>query len=357
MEESAAVTPTGRSGPVQPSHRFDSGALEDWMAAHVDGFTPPVELGQYHGGMSNPTFLVTDRRGRRYVLRKKPPGELLPSAHAVDREYRVISALAGTGVPVPKALALCEDASVIGQVFYVMAFVDGRVFRGVELRGCASSERARIYGAMAEVLASLHDVDYRAAGLGDFGREGGYCTRQVRRWSQQYRASQTDDLPEMDRLMAWLADNIPDDSLTTLVHGDYRLENLIFDVLEPKVLAVVDWELATLGNPWADFAYNCLPWHGADPGGGDLLDNDPASTGIPSEAAHVERYCRLRGIGEIPDWNFYLVLSLFRLAAIVQGVYYRGLQGNTPTANALRFKELCRDRAHAAWRLVERAGT
>ncbi len=352
MDDSPAVTATRETDPVRRSHAFDRRRLEDWLAARVAGFRPPCRVGQFRGGMSNPTFLLRDSADRRYVLRKKPPGELLPSAHAVEREHRVISALAGSGVPVPAALALCEDDSVIGQAFYVMEFVDGRVFRGVDLPASAPAERAAVYDAMVAALAGLHDVDHRAAGLEDFGREGGWCARQVRRWSEQYRASQTDDLPEMDSLMPWLAANLPDDDATALVHGDYRLENLVFDLREPRILAIVDWELATLGNPWADLAYNCLPWRGTDPGGGSLSDNDPAATGIPSEERYVETYCRLRGLDGVPDWNFYLVLSLFRLAAIVQGVYRRGLQGNAPTPDALRFRDLCRDRAAAAWRLA-----
>lgn len=347
-----SVTPTGAAEPPAPPHRFDRGRLEGWMSGHVDGFLPPCGLGQLRGGMSNPTFLVTDAAGRRYVLRKKPPGALLASAHAVDREHRVIAALAGTGVPVPRAFALCEDDAVIGQAFYVMGFVDGRVFRGVDLPASPPGERARVYDSMVRALARLHEVDHRAVGLEGFGREGGWCARQVRRWSEQYRASQTDDLPEMDGLMEWLPANLPGDDVTTLVHGDYRLENLIFDAAEPEVLAIVDWELATLGNPWADLAYNCLPWYGTDPGGGDLVGNDPAATGIPSERSYVDAYCRLRGVDAVPDWPFYVILSLFRLAAIVQGVYHRGLQGKTPAPDALRFRSLCRDRARAAWRLA-----
>ncbi len=355
LDEIASVTPTDQTVPVQDAHSFDTAALEAYMAGNVEGFVPPLALGQFRGGMSNPTFMVTDGANKRYVLRKKPPGELLPSAHAVDREFRVISALAGTGVPVPKAYALCEDEAVIGQAFYIMEFKDGRVFRGVDLPELPAEERTAIYVTMVSVLASLHEVDRDAVGLSDYGRVGGYCSRQIRRWSQQYEASKTEDLPEMDKLIAWLPDNIPDDSLTTVAHGDYRLENMIFHPTGPEALAVVDWELGTLGNPYSDLAYNCLPYYAPDPRRGNLIDNDFRASGIPGEAEYVAQYCKARGIGEIPNWNFYLVLSLFRLAAIVQGVYYRGLQGNTPTADALKLGNQCRERAAVAWKLMQQA--
>jgi len=356
MEEIAAITPTDQTVPVQEAHRFDTSALENFMAAHVEGFKRPLELGQFRGGMSNPTFMVTDGAGTRYVLRKKPPGELLPSAHAVDREFRIISALAETDVPVAKAYALCEDEAVIGQTFYIMEFMDGRVFRGVDLPELEPAERHAIYMSMGDVLAKLHEVDYAEVGLSDFGRVGGYCGRQVHRWSQQYEASKTEDLPEMDKLMAWLPENMPDDSLTIVAHGDFRLENLIFHPTTAEVLAVVDWELGTLGNPYSDLAYNCLPYYAPDPRRGNLMENDAEVSGIPSEEDYVAAYCKARGLAEIPHWNFYLVLSLFRLAAIVQGVYYRGLQGNTPTDDALLLKTQCKERAEVAWALVQRAG-
>lgn len=356
MEEIAAITPTDQTVPIQEAHRFDTTALENYMRDHVEGFTPSLELSQFRGGMSNPTFMVTDGAGKRYVLRKKPPGELLPSAHAVDREFKIISALYGSGVPVSKPYALCEDESVVGQMFYIMEFQDGRVFRGVDLPELGAAERAEIYDNMADVLAALHEVDYAAVGLDDFGRAGGYCKRQVSRWSQQYEASKTEDLPVMDKLMAWLPENMPDDSLTCLAHGDYRLENMIFGHDNADILAVVDWELGTLGNPYSDLAYNCLPYYAPDPRRGNLIENDPATSGIPSEEDYVARYCKARGLSEIPHWNFYLVLSLFRLAAIVQGVYYRGLQGNTPTKDALALGSQCRDRATVAWELVQKGG-
>jgi aminoglycoside phosphotransferase (APT) family kinase protein len=356
MTQATPVTSTFEAVPVLAAHRFDEAALARFMARHVEGFAPPLQVQQFQGGMSNPTFLLTDGAGTRYVLRKKPPGKLLPSAHAVDREYKAISALNKTDVPVARAYALCEDESVIGQAFYIMAFLEGRVFRDVALPQCAPAERRAIYDAMGDALAKLHNVDFAAIGLSDYGRVGGYIARQVRRWSQQYEASKTDDIPEMDKLMAWLPANMPDDTLTTIAHGDFRLENLIYHPTEPRVLAVVDWELGTLGNPLSDLAYNCLPYHFGDPRWGDIIGLDYDAVGIPSEDDYVATYCKRTGRGAIDDWTFYLVLSMFRFAAIIQGVYYRGVHGNAPTPEALNRKGKPRQLAEIAWGLVEKEG-
>ena len=355
MNTPVPTTATNESVPVLDAHRFDEDALTRFMSDHVDGFAPPLEVTQFQGGMSNPTFMLTDGNGKRYVLRKKPPGKLLPSAHAVDREFKVISALNATDVPVAKAYALCEDDAVIGQAFYIMEFLEGRVFRDVALPDLPPDERRAIYEAMNDALAKLHSVDFAAIGLSDYGRVGGYISRQVRRWSQQYEASKTDEIPEMDKLTAWLNDNMPDDSLTTIVHGDFRLENLIYHPTEPRVLAVVDWELGTLGNPLSDLAYNCLTYHYADPRWGDIIDRDYEATGIPSEEDYVAQYCARTG-REIDDYTYYLVLSLFRFAAIIQGVYYRGVQGNAATPAALQRKGKCELLAKIAWTLVEKDG-
>ena len=344
---------TSDTVPVLDQHRFDTGPLVAWLAANVEGFAPPADIAQFQGGMSNPTFLLTDAGGRRYVVRKKPPGELLPSAHAVDREHRVTTALAATDVPVVRTLAFCDDTSVVGTEFFVMAHADGRVFHDPSLPDLDSGERAAIYDAMNATLAALHRVDYAALGLGDYGRVGGYMARQVRRWSQQYVASKTDDLPDMDNLMAWLPDNMPANDETTLAHGDFRLENLVIHPTEPKVVAVLDWELSTLGHPLSDLAYNCLPYHWPQESFGDMRGLDPATPGIPSEADYVAAYCQRTGRDGIDDWTFYLVLSLFRLAAIIQGVYYRGLQGNASSPEALLRRDLCRQLARNAWALVE----
>jgi aminoglycoside phosphotransferase (APT) family kinase protein len=309
---------------------------------------------QTQGGMSNPTFIITDGAGKRYVMRKKPPGKLLPSAHAVDREFRVISALKETGVPVPTAHVLCPDPSVVGTDFYIMDFVEGRVFRLQTLPDLSPAERRKIYEGMGDILAKLHAVDFRAVGLEDYGRVGGYLARQVTRWSQQYEASKTDDLPAMDHLMKWLPDHLPHDSETTIAHGDFRLENLIFHPTEPRVLAVIDWELSTLGAPLSDLAYNCIPYYVADPTRGDITTLDSATSGIPSEEEQVARYAAQSGRKEIPDWKFNMVLSLFRLASISQGVYKRGLEGNAASPEAILRRDRCRVLAETAWELVER---
>lgn len=354
MTTIAPVTLTTEAIPVLTQHRFDEARLEYYLRDHLEEFTPPLSVAQTQGGMSNPTFILTDGASKRYVMRKKPPGKLLPSAHAVDREFRVISALAQTGVPVAKARVLCQDASVIGTDFYIMDFVEGRVLRVLTLPEVAPPERRKIYEAMIDTLAKLHKVDYRAVGLADYGRVGGYLSRQVSRWSQQYEASKTDDLPAMENLIAWLPTHIPDDSETTIAHGDYRLENLIFHPSEPRVLAVIDWELGTLGAPLSDLAYNCLPYHVADPTRGDITSLDYASYGIPTEEESVARYCAQTGRRAIENWNFHLVLSLFRLAAISQGVYKRGLEGNAASPEALTRRDRCRVLAETAWALVEK---
>jgi aminoglycoside phosphotransferase (APT) family kinase protein len=354
MSASGTISSTGDVIAVLPPHRFDEAALERFMARHVAGFVPPLTVAQFHGGMSNPTFMLQDGAGRRLVLRKKPPGKLLPSAHAVEREFKVISALAASDVPVARAYALCEDDAVIGQAFYIMEHVEGRVFRNYTLPETAPAERARIYDAMNDVLARLHRADYARLGLADYGKAGGYAERQISRWSRQYQASKTDELPAMEHLARWLPQHIPAADETTIVHGDFRLENMIWHRAEPRVLAVVDWELGTLGHPLADLAYNCLPWHVPDPRRGDLTVPG-AGPGIPSEAEYLAAYCRRSGRDGIADWRFWLVLSLFRLAAISQGVYKRGLDGNVSSPGALDRGAKARDLAERAWALAKAA--
>ena len=351
----ALVASTNEIIDVAPQHRFDEAALARFMAERVPGFVPPLSVGQFHGGMSNPTFLLRDGAGRRLVLRKKPPGRRLPSAHAVEREFKVIAALAASDVPVARAELLCEDPAVIGQAFYLMEHVVGRVFRSYTLPGMSPAERAAIYDAMNAVLATLHRVDYAAIGLADYGKQGGYAARQIARWSSQYEASKTDALPAMERLMRWLPEHVPAADETAIVHGDFRLENMIWHPREPRILAVVDWELSTLGHPLADLAYNCLPWHVADRQRGDLLSLPP-DHGIPREADYLAAYCRRTGRDAIADWNFYLVLSLFRLAAISQGVYKRALDGNVSSPGALDRLTKARELAEKAWALAEAGG-
>lgn len=309
---------------------LDPAALGAYLEAHVADFAGLERIEKFSAGQSNPTYLLTAASGR-YVLRAKPPGKLLKSAHQVDREFRVMQALAGTDVPVPKVLHLSGEESPIGRMFYVMAHVDGRIFWDPALPEVADNAgRAAIYDAMNETLAALHDVDVEAAGLADFGRPGSYFERQLSRWTSQYRASETGTVEAMDRLIAWLETHLPaDDGRVALVHGDYRLDNMIFAPDAPKVVAVLDWELSTLGHPFADLAYQCMQWrlpHESSFKG--LGGIDRAALGLPSEEAYVEAYCRRRGLERIDNWTFSLAFSFFRLAAICQGVYKRALDGN-----------------------------
>ena len=338
-------------GPVRAAHRFDEAALERYLASHVAGFAGPLSVQQFGGGQSNPTFLLT-AGGRRYVLRKKPPGQLLKSAHQVDREYRIMKALAATDVPVPKMHALCEDESVIGTSFYVMDFLEGRIFRDPQLPGLAPAERAAIYDSMNDVLARLHKVDFASVGLGDFGKPGNYFERQIARWITQYRAAQTDDIADMERLIEWMPLNIPKDDSVSIAHGDYRLENTIFHPTEPKMIAVLDWELSTIGHPLADLAYNCMGYHVQNPRQGGLVGVDFAASGIPAERDYVAKYCARVGRGRIDNWSFYVSFAVFRLASIAQGVYKRGLDGNASSETAATFCNTCQFLAGHAWRLA-----
>ncbi|GIX31223.1 MAG: aminoglycoside phosphotransferase [Porticoccaceae bacterium] len=320
---------------------LDEARLAAYLEERVAGFRGPLVATKFPGGQSNPTYRI-DTPGGRYVLRRKPPGRLLPSAHAVDREYRVMRALADTEVPVPRVFLLCEDDSVIGSAFYLMEHVEGRVFWDPALPGESPESRAAIYDEMNRVLAALHAVDPAAVGLADFGRPGNYFARQVGRWTKQYRATETESIPEMEHLIRWLPEHLPDDDgRVAIVHGDFRLDNMIFHPTEPRVLALLDWELSTLGHPLADLAYQCMQWRLPHqcimPGLGGL---DRAALGIPSEEAYVARYCERLGLPGIADWHFYLAFSFFRLAAILQGVKKRALDGNASSDKALAMGEL-----------------
>jgi aminoglycoside phosphotransferase (APT) family kinase protein len=336
---------------VRQGHEIDAAALERYLADHLPAFRGPIEIRQFEGGQSNPTyFLHTPERD--YVLRKKPPGQLLPSAHAVDREYRVMSALAGR-VPVPPTHLMCDDDRVIGTPFFVMACVEGRVFRQPHLPGVSAADRAAMYEDMADVLARLHGVDVAAAGLGDYGKPGNYYARQIGRWSQQYVAAKTGEIPAMDRLMEWLPLHIPPGDETAIVHGDYRVENLIFHPTEPRIVAIVDWELSTLGHPLADLAYNCLTYHLPPEALGRVETVDIDRSGLPGEADYVSSYCRRTGRSGVPDWHFYVAFSMFRLASILQGVYARGLQGNAASTYALQRGAAARLIADNAWEISQ----
>lgn len=350
-ESIRAVTGAPELTPVRAAHRFDEAALARHLDAHLPG-AGSLSVRQFEGGQSNPTFLL-ERGGRRYVLRKKPPGKLLRSAHQVDREFRVMSALQGSEVPVPGMVLLCEDESVLGTIFYVMDYVEGRVVTDPRLPGFTPDERSALYDDLARVLAALHRIDPEKVGLGDFGRPGSYCARQVSRWSRQYADSKTEDIPEMEALAEWLAAHVPDSDETRIVHGDYRVGNLVLHPTQPRVAAVLDWELSTLGHPLADLAYFCQGYHGEATPGESLAGADLEALGIPTEDRLLDRYRELAGRGAIEDWTFYMVFVMWRSAAIVQGVYKRGLDGNASSEHAHEYGALVRRRARDAWRLVE----
>jgi aminoglycoside phosphotransferase (APT) family kinase protein len=331
---------------------IDAEALGAYLRGKLPDASGPLQVQKFAGGQSNPTYKVQAGE-RAYVLRKKPPGALLPTAHMIDREYRVIRALADSEVPVPKARLYCDDASVIGAEFFLMDYVPGRVFWDPTLPQLTAAERPAIYREMVRVLACLHRVDFAAAGLGDYGKPGNYFARQIKRWGQQYIAASTDPLPAMDALMRWLPENVPADDRTTLVHGDYRLDNMIFHPTEPRVLGVLDWELSTLGHPLADLAYNCLPYHLTAPGRTPLAQAVASGTGIPSEAEYVAEYFRLTGQPGGVDLRFHIAFSLFRYASIIQGVYKRGISGNASSgSDAVAYRGSVVRCAEVAWSLV-----
>jgi len=338
--------------PVREAHRFDEAVLAEYLKTQLDGFSEPSSILQFEGGQSNPTFLLVCG-DYKYVLRKKPPGNLLPSAHQVDREFRVMKALEQTDVPVPKMLLLCEDEEVIGTIFFVMEYVDGRLFGNVNLPGLSSGERRAIYIEMIRVLAALHSVDYVTLGLSDFGKPGNYFARQVGRWSKQYVSARTDHIPSMENLMNYLPQNVPQDDTTCIVHGDYRMENMLFHPTESKILALLDWELSTLGNPLGDLAYSCGPYHFNMAVNPSLVGASGPKSGIPVESEFVEEYCRQTGREGIPNWNFYMAFAFFRLASILQGVYKRGLMGTASSTQALKRGSLTRSTSDLAWAFIE----
>jgi aminoglycoside phosphotransferase (APT) family kinase protein len=341
--------------PVDPRHRFDEAALHAWMTRNVDGFAGPMEVRQFKGGQSNPTYQIVTP-GQRYVLRRKPPGKLLPSAHAVDREFRVISALHPTGFPVAKPFGLCVDESVIGTIFYVMDSVEGRILWDGSLPGMAPAERRAIYEAKIATLAALHNTDHKAVGLEDFGKPGSYFERQIGRWAKQYKLSETDPIPEMDALIEWLPATVPPGETTTIVHGDYRLDNMILHPTEPRVLAVLDWELSTLGDPLGDFTYHLMNW--VMPAGqrSGLAGLDLEALGIPSMEEYVALYCAHTGRPGIDQIDWYFAYNMFRLAAILQGIVGRVRDGTAASANAVDNADRVKPLAHAAHAFAVRAG-
>jgi aminoglycoside phosphotransferase (APT) family kinase protein len=341
--------------PVSHRQRFDEASLGRWLRDHLPGFAGLVRIEQFRGGQSNPTFLLTGADGERYVLRKKPAGTLLPSAHAVDREFRVIRALYGSDVPVARPLCLCTDERILGTMFYVMGYASGRNLWDPTLPGMTPVERAALYEEMNRVIAALHILDYDARGLGDYGKPGNYFARQIARWGGQYRASETERIEAMEKLLAWLPANIPAGDETVLVHGDYRLDNLIFDSGSPRMLAVVDWELSTLGHPLADFSYHAMLWRVPAGEAGGLLGLDLRSLGIPDEADYIAGYCERTGREAIEPrvWEFCMAYNLFRIACIRQGILKRVLEGTAASAHAREAGSKARATAEWAWRQVE----
>jgi len=345
--------------PVAPQHAFDEAALARYLRERIEGCGDDLRVEQFKGGQSNPTFLLT-AGGRRFVLRRKPPGDLLPSAHAVDREFRVISALAETGVPVARAHLLCEDPAVIGAMFYVMDYVEGRVLWDPRLPDLTPVQRRTHYAELGRVIAALHKVDYAAVGLSDYGKPGNYIQRQVARWTKQYKAAETETIEAVDRLIHWLPERIPPDDETAIVHGDYRFDNVIFHPTEPRILAVLDWELSTLGHPLVDFAYHCMTWRmQSAEGSRGLAGADLAALGIPGEQDYLQTYLKATGraADSVSDehWTYYMVFNMFRLVGILQGIMKRALQGNASNAQALQAGRRARPLAEQAWALAQQS--
>lgn len=349
---------------VSDQHAFDVPALTAWMQGHVQGFAGPLQVEMFKGGQSNPTYkLITP--GRSYVMRSKPGpvAKLLPSAHAIEREFRVMKGLAGTDVPVPHMYALCEDESIIGRAFYIMECMEGRVLWDQSLPGMEPAQRAAIYDEMNRVISALHTVDFAAQGLADYGKSGNYFERQIGRWSKQYVASVTQPIPEMDQLMQWLPAHMPasalDASRVSIVHGDFRLDNLMFHPTEPRVIAVLDWELSTLGHPLADFSYHCMSWHIPATLGRGIAGKDLAALGIPGEEEYIRRYCERTGLKDLDtlraDWNFYMAYNMFRIAAILQGIAKRVEAGTASSAQAKASGDTARPMAELAWSFAQRS--
>lgn len=341
-----------QAADVRASHRFDEAALAAYLSRHQAGFVGPMSVRQFDGGQSNPTYLIEAQSGR-YVLRKQPPGELLPSAHQVDREYLVAAALEGTGVPVAPMRCLCTDASVIGSSFYVMDYVPGRIFEDASLPGLQPAERRALYLDLVRVLGELHRLDPDAIGLGDYGRAGNYFSRQISRWSRQYEASATEEIDAMSRLMRWLPEHVPHSTGRSIVHGDFRVGNCMVDPATSRVAAVLDWELSTLGDPLADLGFLCQMYYIEDAQFGVAAVN-ARELGIPDQATLVAEYCRHAGQEHVEGLSFSIIYNLFRLAALTQGVYRRGLDGNASSTRAVRYRDAARTYSDTAWRLVER---
>jgi aminoglycoside phosphotransferase (APT) family kinase protein len=346
------------AGDIREGQEIDRGPLEEYMRSHVEGFHGPLTVKQFRGGQSNPTYLLESPSGR-YVLRRKPPGKLLRSAHAVDREFRVISALYAADFPVPRPYVLCKDEAVVGTIFYIMEFVDGRIFWDLDLPGLDRDERRAIYDDANRTIARLHSFDVGKLGLADFGKPGNYFARQISRWTKQYQASQTDTIEEMDRLIEWLPERIPADESVSVVHGDFRLDNMVFHPEEPRVIAVLDWELSTIGHPIGDFTYHLMAWQMPEIGIGStgLGDKDIAALGIPSEQEYIDWYCRRTGRPDgIAHREFYSAYNFFRLAAILQGIAGRVRDGTAASAHAAAAINAVQPLARLGWSQASGSG-
>ena len=354
MTSDAATSMVGTIA-VGEKDRLDLDTLDAWMTANVPGYAGPLTYAKFAGGQSNPTYRL-DTPDRAYVLRRKPFGPILPSAHAVDREYRVIAGLHPTGFPVPRPYGLCEDADVIGSAFYVMEMVEGRTIWDGAMPGATPAERTAHYEAMVDTLAALHNTDYAAAGLGEYGRPGNYFERQVGRWTKQYRAAETERMGSVERLIEWLPRTLPEQTRTAIVHGDYRIDNMIFAPAKPKVIAVLDWELSTLGDPLADFSYLLMSWVTEPEGRSGVLGMTGPETGIPTIEQVVERYCAATGRDGVPDLNWYFAYNLFRLTGIVQGIKKRIVDGTASSAQAEKTVAKIHGLADAAWGFAVKAG-
>jgi aminoglycoside phosphotransferase (APT) family kinase protein len=336
------------AGPVRAAHVFDVANIERYFATHAPEIKSPVVVQQFKGGQSNPTYLL-NAGGKKYVLRRKPPGTLLPSAHAVDREYRIMHALRDTDVPVPRMLCLCEDSSVIGTPFYVMECIEGRILWDPDLPGMTPEQRGAHYRELNRAIAALHTVDPAKVGLADFGKPGGYVERQIARWIKQYRAAETERIEAMENLIEWLPKNIPANTSNSLTHGDYRFDNVIFHPTEPRILAIIDWELSTIGDPIADFVYHCMKYR--FPGGPieKLSDMEMTKLGIPTLNEYCRMYCEFTGRSAVPNFDFYMAFAMFRLVGILQGIVKRALDGNASSANASESGKRARPMAEAGW--------
>jgi len=354
MTEGADITMVGTIA-VPADDPIDAGAVAAWMKGHMPGIDGPVALSKFKGGQSNPTYRV-DAAGKAFVLRRQPFGKLLPSAHAVDREFKLIAGLHPTGFPVPTPYGLCEDPAVIGSMFYIMELVEGRNLWDGSLPDKTPPERTAIYNAMCDTLAQLHNIDHVAAGLGDYGKPGNYFERQVARWTKQYRASETEHMPDVEALIDWLPRTLPMQDRTSVVHGDYRIDNMIFHATDARVIAVLDWELSTLGDPLADFSYFLMNWVTEPEGRSGVMGLAGPETGIPTVEQMVERYCAATGRIGVPQLDWYFSYNLFRLTGIVQGIKKRIVDGTASSAQAAKTAERVGPLAAAAWAFAKKAG-